>query len=117
MDSLSTMLNRLRVNDPDFKERLIKITSVYCAPFDSDTILDYLENGTLREEEKGDGLVFIPCINYNIDKGEYIFPKSVIIEKDKEIPFPESIEEFRAMCLSYGIKIKLNNKTARFLFE
>lgn len=117
MDSLVKMLNRLKPNDPSFKERFIQITSVYCAPFDSDTAIQYLSEGTLREEKNGDGFIYIPCIEYSVPKNEYIFPDHIIIGDDVKIPFPESIEELRSMCLSNSVKIELNTDTATKLFS
>ena len=115
MDSLSKMLNRLRPNDSSFKERFIAITSVYSAPFDSDTVEMYLEEGTLRQEEHMDGLVYIPCIEYSLTEEVYIMPNAIIIG-DESVPFPETIEEFRSMCLAHGVRIELNTITAQNLF-
>lgn len=120
MDSLSIMLDRLRINDYDFKERFINITSVYNAPFDSDTILKYLKEGTLREGIKGEWIVDIPPIAFNIEESEYIIPSTVTINLGdrviEEIPMPETIEEFRAFAKSKGIEVKLNTETAILLY-
>jgi len=117
MDSLSKMLNRLRPNNPLFKEQLISITSVYCDAFDSDTVMRHLAEGTLREEKNGDGIAYIPCIEYSKDLNDYIYPTEIIIGDDIVIPFPQDIEEFRSMCLAHGIKVRLNNHTAQKLFR
>ena len=116
MDSLSKMLNRLKPNDSDFKEKFIKITSVYNAPFDSDTVMQYLAEDTLREESDGEGVVYIPCIEFSRELNEYFMPKEILIG-DVAIPFPETIEELRSMCLAHGVKISLNNRTAQMLFS
>ena len=116
MDSLSKMLNRLRPNNPLFKEQLLSITSVYCAEFDSDTVLRYLAESTLWEEDTKEGIVRIPCIEYSKDTSEYIFPNHIIIGDDIKIPFPQDIEELRSMCLAHGVKVRLNNETSQKLF-
>lgn len=116
MDSLSTMLNRLKPNDKDFKDRFLDISSVYNAPFDSDTVIQYLRDGILKDNENKGGFIEIPCIEYSKDKNEYILPKNIFIEGNS-VPFPDSIEELRGMCKAYGLKIELNNRTAQRLFR
>lgn len=116
MDSLGIMLNRLRLNSEDFKERFINITSVYNAPFDSDTILRYLADRTLREEQEDDWVVEIPMITFDPKNNEYVMPSTVTLNPDIIIPMPETIEEFRSMAKAHGIQIKLNTKTATFLY-
>lgn len=118
MDSLSTMIGRLRINDKDFKERLIDITSVYSAPFDSDTILEYLCDGVLKEDDS-DWVVEIPPIKYNISSNEYIIPRTVLLNTDLgvvEIKMPSTIDDFRAISSAFGLKVSLNSKTAQRLY-
>ena len=116
MDSLSKMLDRLKPNQKDFNERFINITSVYNAPFDSDTVIRYLEEGTLKESENSEGIVYIPEILYNKDLNQYIIPTKLFIDGE-EFPLPDSIEEFRAFCLSKDVFISLNTETAKMLFN
>ena len=126
MDSLSMMLNRLRYNDPNFKDRVRKIAYVYSIEFDADTVLELLREDTLRAEgtserkEQGeDWVVEIPNIlisNENVTIPDHVIIYNKIEEKEIKIPFPESIEEFRSMCKAHGVKVSLNTKTAVELY-
>lgn len=118
------MINRLRYNDENFKDKIRKLAYIYTVEFDSDTVLEFLVEGTLRAEgaeerkEQGkDWIVDIPNILYGED--DITLPTTVTLNNDGEeieIPFPESIEEFRSMCKAHGITVRLNTKTAVGLY-
>lgn len=113
------MLERLRINDEDFKRRFIDITSVYCAPFDSDTVLAYLKEGTLKDGVQDYWIAEIPPFQFNIEKDEWKIPTTIVLntpDGEEEVEMPETIEEFRAMAKAYGLKVSLNTQTAVMLY-
>lgn len=117
MDSLSRNLDRLRVNDEYFREKFINITSVYSAPFDSDTVEQYLSEGVLKAEGNEDWVVEIPRIEVRADG--LTMPTRIILNTEKgevDCCFPETIEEFRAIAKSHEIIIQMNTQTAKRIY-